>query len=132
MKNRIHNSQNPYQGGARKVLCVCSAGLLRSPTLAVVLQREFGFNTRAVGNEHSHALVPLDEALVAWADEIIVMDVFQGESVLTLQENMVDYNDSPVYVLEVPDNYEYMDEELQSILLQEYKRVISGEIRPYV
>ena len=74
MNNRLYNCKNPYQGDAKKVLCVCSAGLLRSPTAAVVLNREYGYNTRACGTEVGHALIPLDETLMHWADEIVVMD----------------------------------------------------------
>ncbi len=36
-RNRWGNIDNPYQGSAKKVLCVCSAGMLRSPTAANVL-----------------------------------------------------------------------------------------------
>ena len=43
--NRLANTQNKYQGKYKKVLCVCSAGLLRSPTAALVLSQEpFNFN----------------------------------------------------------------------------------------
>ena len=48
--NRLGNSRNIYQGKDKRVLCVCSAGLLRSPTAANVLHKEFGYNTRACGS----------------------------------------------------------------------------------
>ena len=41
--NQLANINNPYQGKSKKVLCLCSAGLLRSPTAANVLHREFEF-----------------------------------------------------------------------------------------
>ena len=47
--NRMWNVSNPWQGDAKRVLCVCSAGLLRSPTAAKVLYDEYGYNTRAAG-----------------------------------------------------------------------------------
>ncbi len=60
--NRLHNMRNPHQGSNKKVLCVCSAGLLRSPTLAWILSNEpFNFNTRAVGTSSEYALIVLDE-----------------------------------------------------------------------
>ena len=52
--NAMHNCTNPYQTGTEKILCVCSAGLLRSPTLAGELYKR-GFNTRAAG-VHDYAL----------------------------------------------------------------------------
>jgi len=62
LRNRIHNSSNPYQGKFKRVLCVCSAGLLRSPTTAFVLSQEpYNYNTRAAGIVDDYALVPVDE-----------------------------------------------------------------------
>ncbi len=72
--NQLANINNPYQGKSKKVLCLCSAGLLRSPTAANVLHREFGFNTRSAG-VMDYALIPLSEALFLWADEVLVMDI---------------------------------------------------------
>jgi predicted protein tyrosine phosphatase len=73
--NRLGNCTNPYQGNTKKVLCVCSAGLLRSPTAAVVLSQEpFNYNTRAAGISTDYALVQVDDVLVTWADEIVCMD----------------------------------------------------------
>ena len=40
---------NPYQGDRRRILFVCSAGLLRSPTGAHVGSVR-GYNTRAAGS----------------------------------------------------------------------------------
>jgi predicted protein tyrosine phosphatase len=71
-RNRLYNVHNPHQNfdKYKRVLCVCSAGLLRSPTMARVLQEEYGYNTRAAGVDFDFALVPMDWALVEWAQEI--------------------------------------------------------------
>ena len=121
--NRLSNTKNPYQGTAKKVLCVCSAGLLRSPTAAVVLQREFGFNTRAVGTSEEYALIPLDQAHVHWADEIVVMDSHMED---LIKKNFPQY-DKPIIVLEVPDQYPYMHEELQALIKEAYEREITED-----
>ena len=48
--NRLHNVRNPNQGPAKRVLCLCSAVLLRSPTVAWVLGKApYDYNTRAAG-----------------------------------------------------------------------------------
>lgn len=114
MNNRKHNSKNPYQGAAKKVLCVCSAGLLRSPTAAVVLQREFGYNTRACGIESSFALIPFDEVLAHWADEILVMEKYQVSLVPSSYIHKVS-------CLDIRDSYEYMNEDLQKLIITKYK-----------
>jgi len=38
---RVDNITNPYQTKAKKVLCLCSAGMLRSPTIANTLHKEY-------------------------------------------------------------------------------------------
>ena len=74
-RNRIHNITNPYQGNRKKSLCICSAGLLRSPTLSYTLMSEpYNRNARAVGHNQEYALIPLDPVHIAWADEIICVD----------------------------------------------------------
>lgn len=78
--NRLANSSNIYQGKFKRVLCVCSAGLLRSPTAAFVLSQEpYNYNTRAAGLIKEFALVPVDEVLIRWADEIVCMSNEQAE-----------------------------------------------------
>jgi len=106
MNNRLYNCKNPYQGKYKKVLCVCSAGLLRSPTTAEVLSREpYNFNTRACGFDVGHALIPLDEVLLAWADEVVVMDEYQ-------EEMLKKRTTTPIINLKIGDNFEFRDAEL--------------------
>lgn len=126
-RNQLWNVSNPHQGKAHKVLAVCSAGLLRSPTTAVVLNREYGYNTRAAGLVASHALIPVSEALLEWADEVVVMEQWMYEE---LKEEL--YNEEtkkwwrPLLCLNVPDQYAYMDENLQAFILNAYNEAISG------
>jgi len=122
--NRIHNATNPNQGDAKKVLCLCSAGLLRSPTMAVVLSQEpFNFNTRAAGVTESYALVFADEVLIHWADEIVCVerDVF----------NAIKHKIPPeksVVVLNVPDRFEYRDPRLVEEIVTQYTRAIATNL----
>lgn len=114
--NRTHNSKNPYQGDFKKVLCVCSAGLLRSPTAAVVLSQEpFNFNTRACGMVPDYALVLLDDVLIAWADEIVCMTKEQEHYLL------MEIKNKPIKCLEIPDNFAYRDPELMKLIKQKYE-----------
>ncbi len=120
MFNRLHNCANPYQTKAKRVLCVCSAGLLRSPTAANVLHKEYGYNTRACGVDADHALVPIDHVLIKWADEIVCMDKYQAEAIQTMVDLQM-YPAPTIRILDIPDRYEWMDEELQSLLLKSYR-----------
>jgi predicted protein tyrosine phosphatase len=56
----------------------------------------------------------LDEVLVHWADELVVMDNKQEKVVKTLLSELG--YDKPVYNLNVPDNYEYRQPELVELL----------------
>ena len=118
-RNRLGNSKNPYQGDFKKVLCVCSAGLLRSPTAAWVLSNApFNFNTRAVGANPEYAMVMLDAVNVCWADEVVVMDTKQE----TVVRNLFNYK-GPVHVLNVPDNYGYRDPELVELMTEKFNEL---------
>ena len=112
--NRKHNVDNPYQGHAKRVLCVCSAGLLRSPTIANVLHRLYGYNTRAVGLEKNFALIVVDDVLLYWADEIVCTDFEQKEKLLEM-------TDKPIQCLAIDDDYEFMDEELVNLIEVSYR-----------
>ena len=110
--NRKANCHNKYQGDAKRVLCVCSAGLLRSPTAAFVLQKEFGYNTRAAGLTAEFALIPVDDVLLEWADEVVVMEQWMYDK--------LNQFDGALICLNISDEYSRMDDELQRIILEKY------------
>ena len=119
MNNRIHNSSNPHQGAFKKVLCVCSAGLLRSPTIAWVLSQEpYEYNTRAVGLDKNYALIPMDDVLLHWADEIVCAEADQSESISRSLELFG--IDTRVVNLNLPDSYDYRDPELVHLIKRRY------------
>lgn len=122
LMNRLANASNPYQGDRKKVLCVCSAGLLRSPTAAWILSNEpFGFNTRSAGASDDYALIPLDTVLVSWADEIVVMEEWQREVVQKFDADIT------VHLLSVPDNYGFRDERLVEVMTEKLKVIFNKE-----
>ena len=112
-RNRIWNIRNPFQGDYKKVLCVCSAGMLRSPTAAVVLAKKYNFNTRPVGLDMGHALIPVDQVLLEWADETVCMEYSQEDLLRT-------YGAKNILNLEIPDRFGYMDSELVQLIEERY------------
>lgn len=115
MYNRIGNCHNMFQGQYKKVLCVCSAGLLRSPTTALVLSKEpFNFNTRAAGMNEEYALIPVDDVLLEWADEIVCMSKQQ-------EIDLKKRTKKSVFCLEIEDKYEYRNPELIKEIESKYK-----------
>lgn len=114
MNNRKWNVRNPAQGSYKKVLCVCSAGLIRSPTAAIVLAEEpFNFNTRACGMVDDYALIPVDDILLEWADEIVVMDS-------SFKEELQKRTSTPIINLDTSDDYDYRDPELIKLIKDRY------------
>ena len=117
-----------YQGNAKRVLTVCSAGLLRSPTAAWLLSNDpWNFNTRSCGYNDEYALVLLDEVLLEWADEVVVMDQKQESVVNNMMKNMNSNRgfefSKPVHVLNVPDNYSFRDPQLVELMLDKFHRL---------
>lgn len=120
--NRVHNVRNPNQGAAKKVLCVCSAGLLRSPTLANILHREFKYNTRAVGVSRDYALIPMDRVHMEWADEI----VFVHPDVFDEAQERFGLLPEKTKVLNIQDRFAYADPVLEEACLTQYKETLNG------
>lgn len=120
--NRLGTAGNRYQGKYKRVLCVCSAGLLRSPTAAFVLSQEpYNFNTRAAGATEEYALIPVDEVLLAWANEVVCMeDAHKKQLIDQFGEVM---HDVKVVVLNIPDHFAYRDPELIEFIKQRYNAV---------
>lgn len=115
--NQMANAKNVWQNDAKRVLCVCSAGLLRSPTLAEYLNKEYGYNTRACGTSQEFALIPISEALVHWADEVVFVN----------KENWEDVKDTPIFkvkkvkILDLPDEFERNDPQLIEAIKAQYE-----------
>jgi predicted protein tyrosine phosphatase len=114
------NAENPFQGKFRKVLTVCSAGLLRSPTAAAVLNLEYDYNTRACGHSVEFALIPIDEVLIWWADEIVYMTQHIYDAVHEKYHDDEGFKKADHIILHIEDKYEYGNEELELAILKQY------------
>jgi predicted protein tyrosine phosphatase len=112
----IHS--NSFQGDYKRVLTVCSANMLRSPTIALVLSAEpYNFNTRSAGTE-GYALIPVTEDLLVWADEVVCADT---EHALWVRNKMMEWMlDKPIVDLQIPDNYEYRNPKLIEMIKERY------------
>jgi len=114
-RNRMGNASNPYQTDTKRVLCLCSAGLLRSPTTANVLHEEWGYNTRSAGLSEEYALIPVDDVLIDWADEVVVMEKWMVEAVLEIVSTVT------VTCLDIPDNFSWNEENLRERIRVAYE-----------
>jgi predicted protein tyrosine phosphatase len=105
---------NPFQGSDKKVLFVCSMGLLRSPTGARIYANKY--NTRSCG-VWDDALIPLTESLLYWADEI----VFVHPKTYAEAAVKFDLTCLNVKVLEITDEYEHMHPKLIEQFKEQYE-----------
>lgn len=122
MRYGVHSNQ--YQGDYKRVLTVCSAGILRSATAAHVLcQKPFNFNTRNVGTA-PYALIPLTDDLILWADEVVCMENEHKNAVYNKMMNMDLYK--PIFVLNIDDIYEYRNPKLVKLIKERYKMVTNS------
>lgn len=122
MRYGVHS--NRFQGDYKRVLTVCSAGILRSATAAHTLcQKPFNFNTRNVGTA-PYALIPLTEDLIQWADEIVCME---SEHKIHVKLKMEEwgYTNKPVFVLGIEDIYEYRNPTLIKLIKERYKQELA-------
>lgn len=119
MANGYGVHSNSFQGDYKRVLTVCSANMLRSPTIAHVLSAEpYNFNTRSAGTE-SYALIPVTEDLLMWCDEVVCADT---EHVMWVRNKMMEWMiDKPIIDLQIPDHYEYRNSKLIEMIKENYE-----------
>ena len=112
---------NPYQGKDKKVLFVCSAGILRSATAARIYAKKY--NTRAAGSA-SYALIPVSHELLLWADEVVFVN---RENFLATKINYdldeIKNRGTVITTLNIPDDYEHMHPELIKHFEKQYEEL---------
>lgn len=122
-RNQLGNIKNPYQTETKRVLTVCSAGALRSPTAANVLHRQFGYNTRSCGSCKDFAIIPITETLIYWADEIVFVNEDNWYDLDEDEQEAIHNAGVKVIKLEIEDDYSWGDKDLESIIIEQYMRV---------
>lgn len=112
---------NPYQGKDKKVLFVCSAGILRSATAARIYSGKY--NTRCAGTGLEYALVPLSERLMDWADEIVFVnrDNF-SKAAVDFRKTFFIWNDK-TKILSIPDEFPHKDPQLIKAFEEQYEPI---------
>ena len=94
------------------LLFICSRNQWRSPTAEAIFGSD-QYATRSAGTEPS-ARIKVTEKLIHWADLIFVMEKKHKERLMEKFSDIL--TDKPLIVLDIPDEYQYMDEELIEML----------------
>ncbi|HEX9199977.1 MAG TPA: low molecular weight protein tyrosine phosphatase family protein [Acidobacteriaceae bacterium] len=96
-----------------KALFVCSRNKLRSPTAEAIFAARGDVEALSAGTG-SDAENPISADLVEWADIIFVMERIHRDRINEKFSSLV--RGKRIIVLDIPDNYGYMDPELVAIL----------------
>lgn len=92
-------------------LFICSRNQWRSPTAETVFRRNVQARSAGTSPNARHT-VSIDD--IAWADKIFVMEQKHKSRLLAQFPRALQYKE--MIVLDIPDDYRYMDEELIEIL----------------
>jgi predicted protein tyrosine phosphatase len=97
----------------RNLLFLCSRNKLRSPTAEVVFRGRPGIETDSAGLSPD-AEVPLSPDQIAWADLILVMEkVHRARLNRKFGKHLAGKR---VVVLDIPDKFPFMDDDLVRLL----------------
>lgn len=106
----------------RNVLFVCSRNQWRSPTAEKIYARDERINVRSAGTSpRAKRTISIHD--IHWADIIFVMEHKHKERIKATFRHAVQHK--RMIVLDIPDEYPYMDEELIMLLKQSVEAYIS-------
>lgn len=108
-----------------KVLFVCNQNKLRSPTAETIFSQYANIEVDSAGLANTATKV-LNKEQVTWADMIFVMD--QNQMNRLKKKFYHDIQNRKIINLDIPDDYEYMDEALISLLKQRVTKFIIPKI----
>ncbi|EAO1489498.1 phosphotyrosine protein phosphatase [Salmonella enterica] len=91
------------------VLFICSRNQWRSPTAEQVFRRYPGLSVRSAGTSRN-AKKSVSCGLLRWADVICVMEQKHKDRLMAEYRRIIE--NKPLHVLDIPDDYRYMDPEL--------------------
>ncbi len=95
-----------------KVLFVCSKNQWRSPTAEAIYRNDARISVRSRGTAKS-AVQVIRSSDIEWADVILVMEGKHRQRLLS--DFPCETKFKVVHVLDIPDDYRFMDEELVAL-----------------
>jgi predicted protein tyrosine phosphatase len=97
----------------KKVLFLCSKNRLRSPTAEAIFSHVEGWEVYSAGISND-AEVHVSVEDIQWADYIFVMEKAHKKKLSSKFARVI--RDQKVISLDIPDDYEFMDDRLIEIL----------------
>ena len=105
----------------KNLLFVCSENRLRSPTAEAVFSQHERVEAIGAGT-NSDAVTPVSGDLIEWADVILVMEKSHKNKITKKYRDIL--KGKRLIVLDIPDNYDYMDEDLIKMLKSKVHRFV--------
>jgi predicted protein tyrosine phosphatase len=103
------------------ILFVCSECRLRSPTAAAVFSSYDGIEAICAGT-NADAETPVSGDLIEWADLILVMERSHRNKIAKKFRDLI--KGKKLSVLDIPDNYDFMDPDLVKLLKNRVPRYV--------
>ena len=105
------------------VLFICSRNQWRSPTGERVFARRQGLSTRSAGtSRNARRKVNIND--IRWADIILVMEEKHASRLRAEFRDEVRYK--TLHVLDIPDDYRFMDDELIELLHRKVEPLLAS------
>ena len=104
-----------------RLLFVCSENRLRSPTAETVFSAYDGIEAISAGT-NADCEQPVSGDLIEWADVVFVMDQSHRSKLAKKFRSLL--RDKRLCVLDIPDNYDYMEPGLVRLLKARVARFI--------
>ena len=107
-----------------RLLFLCSRNQWRSPTAEKVYQNDPRVEVRSAGVSAA-ARCRVSEKLLLWADLVLVME---HEHKQRLREQFPEFvRELRIEVLDIPDDYEFMNPELVVLIRERVEPLLEGE-----
>lgn len=106
------------------LLFICSRNQWRSRTAETIFKNLQGYEIRSAGTEPS-ARIKISEKLLAWAEIVFVMEKKHKQRIQQKFPQLA--SEKKFIILEIPDEYEYMDAELVGLLQGSLAEIMEDE-----
>lgn len=107
-----------YKGMKKKILFICTANKMRSATAHELYKDDKRFLVSSAGTD-SEASNPINENILEWADSILVMEKHHRNFIRKKFPSI--YNSKKIACMYIPDEYDFMDEDLIAILTDRFE-----------
>ena len=105
----------------QKILFICSQNKWRSLTAEKIFENLEGYSVKSAGTENG-ARVKITSGMIGWADLILVMEKKHRQRIQSKFGDLL--TNKPIFVLNIPDDFQFMDEELIEILENRVREII--------